>query len=266
MENSVQPDETAGAPPKTGFEAFAERVEKVFSRRRATTPRRSIAERIEPGDTRTVEKHFRELAYVTNLVGWLKFSVAVVLFLVAVIWAGVVVAKLKPIGMVRAQPGLQDAVREAMVAHMPLSRDPLDHFAVSSIVMMKQVDSSGAPLLPMLQGLVAPPVYQRAVDSVARNIDNIRRLVQSQSFVFGDILQFVPPDDTGVAAIWVRGKLRITQGLGERAPVYRDHDYVAKLYVSRNLPSAANHQHFYLEDIEEWVGPKALALATELQR
>ena len=254
---SVDPSKTKN--PKDRFGAFVNSIEQSvlqFRRRNQQPVRKSVSESAGPSDGSVLHRHFEEYAWARSSVTWLMVATGVIILLVVTIWAGVIMSSARPQGMVVSKPSLQDVIRAEMGKAFVAKRDVLDHFVWSTLMIKNTIDKNGSQLV-MLRGLVSPDIFSRFERSVERNLLTIRRNQITQSLIVDRIGNIVQSADGSRVSVYVRGTLNIAQEIGEKGPSFRKLPYRAKLVCELVIPSSSNHQHFFVVDLEERVGPKA---------
>jgi hypothetical protein len=269
----MESEQPKPAPPAEGkpkaralTDVFIERVEQgilALRNRAKARPRQTVTERVGTGPTQELSVHFQEYAWARSAPAWLIVATGVCLALAVAIWVGVVLVIARPQGIVVMGPSFNDVVDEETNRVFVAKRDSLEYFVWSVLKAKNDLSpdmfTGSATTEPstILRGLVNPDILEKMDKSFEKNLNVIRRNLITRVLAIEAIGNIVEQTESNRVSVYIRGKITITQEVGDKGPTVRHIDYRARAVLDVVVPTASNHQHFYMVDLEERVGPQA---------
>ena len=134
-----------------------------------------------------------------------------------------------------------------------VSYDQLAFFLHGCLPLLYAADDSGHPLLPLVQGLVAPEVYREAERRLDGSGPAMLAHRMTQSLTLSGVSDVIADAKSGRAAAYVRGYITVTVRHAE-AEFY---PWRAQVVLAVNPASRLNPYPFYLLSCEPRTGPSA---------
>lgn len=156
--------------------------------------------------------------------------------------------------VVRSAPSLKEEAA-AFYGTPPISYNQLAFFLNACLPLLYAIDGAGHPLLPLVQGLVAPEIYGAAEARLDKAAKDVTTHAMTQSLAVSAITGVVADPASGRAAAYVRGTLTVTA----RSAEARFFPWRARVLVEANPVSRLNPYPFYIVRSEERIGPAAPA-------
>lgn len=217
----------------------------------AQPPSQALAE-IAPPEAVTAEALRR--GEVWGLLRSLQVSVVVNLFLCGLIWMCVIVAGNRPM---LAVTGGED-LRSRMAQHLNsegLKSTQLAGFLHKTLTLKHSVTSEGAPFLPLLQGTMSSHLYDQAVDTINRNLGQVRAQGMAQTLVLHSVTDVDYDESARRVAAVVSGTFYVQAATTKRGGALANQVPYRASVVLEVLPiSNVNTEGFYLVEMREAIG------------
>ncbi len=256
-ENSATPKE----PSRKGLLAFVQDLRKGKTGPEQTpAPSEVLAKPLDQKGP--LYHHFREFQWAAQQNLWLRVSLVVHVFLLALIWFGFYLAYSRPTYIQIAAPSLTEASKNFFgvdynQVDSSLLFDQLSFFSISALTQLYQLDPDGANYVNLLQGMVDPTIIDRA----KKNYEKNKQTVVSQRFIQSLVIQRIYPPitntDTQTMAVFINGYLAISLQDQSNNAVNRIVPYRAKLLLRITPPSTLNPFPFFMEELTDVFGTEA---------
>jgi hypothetical protein len=128
-------------------------------------------------------------------------------------------------------------------------------FLHGCLPLLVAADDTGHPLLPLVQGLVAPSIYDTAEKSLSQSEPTMAANRMTQALTITGVDQVMADPKSGRAGAYLRGYLTVTlrRAQAEFFP------WRAQVVLAVNPVSRLNPYPFYLLRCEQRTGPAASA-------
>lgn len=156
--------------------------------------------------------------------------------------------------VVRAGPSLKESAA-GFYGRPEISYDQMAFFLHSCLPLLLAADDSGHPLLPLVQGLVAPEIYRAAEKQLGKSGPAMLAHRMTQALSITEVSDVMTDAKSGRAGAYLRGYLTVTVRRAE-AEFF---PWRAQVVLAVNPVSRLNPYPFYLLRCEQRIGPAAPA-------
>lgn len=199
-----------------------------------------------------VWRHYRAFSWVIHEQRIVLLILGFMLAAAGSTWSLALRLRHKAPVVVRAAPSLRE-LAAAFYGVPEISYDQLAFFLNACLPLLYSCGAEGHPLLPLLQGLVAPEIYDGAERRLNRAAADLRSNGMTQSLTLTSLANVVADAASGRAAADVRGFLTVT--------VHRSSaqffPWEAHVLLEANPTSRLNPYPFYLLRFEPRAAPAA---------
>jgi len=201
-----------------------------------------------------VWRHYRAFAWVIYEQRLLLLVLGFLLGGCLLVWSLAWHLRQKPPVVVRARPSLKEAAT-AFYGRPEITYDQMAFFLQGCLPLLVAADGSSHPLLPLVQGLVAPEIYRAAEQELNRSGRAMTANRMTEALTLTGVEDVVSDAASGRAGAYLRGYLTVTvrQAKAEFFP------WRARVVLAVNPVSRLNPYPFYLLRCEQRTGPEALA-------
>jgi len=201
----------------------------------------------------SMERRILEIAYSIHEQRLVGLVLGILFLAASFIWALNIEISRKPTLVLRAPSSLKQESQKLTRASN-ISYDQLAFFILAVLPRLYAVDENGYPFLPLLQGVVDPPILNRVEAGFNQLGSDLKLNHMTQSLTLTAIHDVVADEKLGRAAAYVKGYVCIT--LNESRVKF--YPYRAQVLLAVNPVGLLNPYPFYVLRCEEKIGTKAL--------
>jgi len=200
-------------------------------------------------------KHFADYSWGVYLQRQQTMLFALLAITTGGVWIAAWKIERKPPVVARAPASLRE-LADDYFGLSEVSYDSATFFLVSVLPTLHGLDDSGAPMLALVQGQVAPKIFAAANARIARDLPRARSNLMTQQLVLSSVGEIVTDTVTQRIGAYVRGYLVVTTRRLDTPAVYIP--YRAQVLLSLNPPGKLNPSPYYLFSLEEKIGDAAI--------
>ena len=185
----------------------------------------------------------KRYAYVRWLLRVLALSIGINYACLLVLLIAGIISGQKPAMQLNAAPSLKAESEEFFGKKTEVNIDDLLLYVNTVLPLMHRLDDRGAPDLPLLRGLVAPAVFEKADQEAKRSTPLAKKNFVIQNLVVTRVTDVVTDNDRGRLSAYVQGYLVIVVQSTNKPVVL---PYRAEILLEMSPPSRLNRFPFVL--------------------
>lgn len=213
------------------------------SQSKQALPARAVAPGGERQDPPEATAEIKRYAYVRWLLRVLIASVILNGIVLLVLFVTGLMAGQRPTMQLNAAPSLRAEADAVFGKKTDVNVDDLLLYINTVLPLMHRLDDRGAPELPLLRGLVAPAVFDKAESEAKRSAPLAKKNFVIQSLVVTRVDDVVTDNERGRLSAYVRGYLAIIVQSTNKPVVL---PYRAEVLLEMAPPSRLNRFPFVL--------------------
>jgi hypothetical protein len=201
-----------------------------------------------------VLRHYRQFSWVGCEQRLMALLTGAMLASCALVWTAALRLGARPPVVVRAAPSLKEAA-SAFHGAPEISYDQVAFFLSGCLPLLYAAGEGGHPLLPLVQGMVAPEIYGEAERRLAAAESEVKANGMTQALAIDRVGDVVADAASGRASARLAGRVVVTLRRGEA----RSFPWSARVLVEVNPASRLDPYPFYLVRFEPGSGGEPAA-------